>query len=49
MIRQFWDALGWLKANLVWPIPVVMLLGLAFGALVDASFLKPLMLCPPAA
>ena len=44
MDRRFWAALTWLKANLVWSIPVAMLLGLAFGALVNPAFLKPLIL-----
>ena len=44
MDRRFWAALTWLKANLEWSIPVAMLLGLAFGALVNPAFLKPLIL-----
>jgi ACR3 family arsenite transporter len=43
-MKKFWAMLGWLKANLTWSIPVAMLLGLAFGALVDAGFLKSLIL-----
>jgi ACR3 family arsenite transporter len=44
MIRRMWIVLTWLKANLVWSIPVAMLLGLAFGAVVNPAFLKPLIL-----
>jgi ACR3 family arsenite transporter len=44
MNNRFWAALNWLKANLVWTIPIAMLLGLAFGALVNPAFLKPLIL-----
>jgi ACR3 family arsenite efflux pump ArsB len=44
MSNRFWGALSWLKANLVWSIPVAMLLGLAFGAVVNPAFLKPLIL-----
>jgi ACR3 family arsenite efflux pump ArsB len=44
MTTRFWTALTWLKANLVWSIPVAMLLGLAFGALVNPAFLKPFIL-----
>ena len=32
--------LAWLQKHLVWSIPGAMLLGLAFGALVDAGFLR---------
>jgi predicted Na+-dependent transporter len=39
-----WTVLAWLKANLVWTIPVAMLLGLAFGAVVNPAFLKPFVL-----
>ena len=44
MMRRVWAVLTWLKANLVWSIPVAMLLGLAFGAVVNPAFLKPLIL-----
>ncbi len=44
MIKRMWIVLTWLKANLVWSIPVAMLLGLAFGAVVNPAFLKPLIL-----
>ena len=43
-MQRFWAMLGWLKANLTWSIPAAMLLGLIFGALVDAGFLKSLIL-----
>ena len=43
-MNRIWTVLGWLKTNLVWSIPAAMLLGLAFGAVVDASFLKPYIL-----
>ena len=44
MSNRVWAVLAWLKANLVWSIPVAMLLGLAFGAVVNPAFLKPLIL-----
>ena len=44
MTKRFWSALEWLKANLTWSIPAAMLLGLAFGAVVKADFLKALIL-----
>ena len=44
MRNRIWAALAWLKANLVWSIPVAMLLGLAFGAVFNPSFLKPMIL-----
>lgn len=44
MINKMWTVLTWLKANLVWSIPVAMLLGLAFGAVVNPAFLKPFIL-----
>jgi len=44
MIKRFWAVLSWLKANLVWSIPAAMLLGLAFGAVVEPAFLKPFIL-----
>jgi ACR3 family arsenite efflux pump ArsB len=42
--NRIWAILIWLKANLVWSIPVAMLLGLAFGAAVNPAFLKPFIL-----
>ena len=42
MDHPFWKILSKIKANLVWAIPVVMLLGLAFGSLVNPAFLKSL-------
>ena len=44
MSKRVWAVLAWLKANLVWSIPVAMLLGLAFGAAVNPAFLKSLIL-----
>jgi ACR3 family arsenite transporter len=44
MIKRMWIVLTWLKSNLVWSIPVAMLLGLAFGAVANPAFLKPLIL-----
>jgi ACR3 family arsenite efflux pump ArsB len=44
MRNKVWAVLTWLKANLVWSIPVAMLVGLAFGALFDPAFLKPFIL-----
>jgi ACR3 family arsenite efflux pump ArsB len=44
MRNWIWAALAWLKTNLVWSIPVAMLLGLAFGAVFDPAFLKPMIL-----
>ncbi|MFN2167994.1 MAG: hypothetical protein ACK2U9_17265, partial [Anaerolineae bacterium] len=44
MIARFWSVLEWLKANLTWSIPAAMLLGLAFGAVANAGFLKSLIL-----
>jgi ACR3 family arsenite transporter len=44
VIYRIWAGLTWLKANLVWSIPIAMLLGLAFGAVVDPAFLKPFIL-----
>ena len=44
MRNRMWAVLSWLKANLVWSIPVAMLLGLAFGTVVNPAFLKPLIL-----
>ena len=44
MRNRIWAALAWVKANLVWSIPVAMLLGLAFGAVFDPAFLKPMIL-----
>ena len=42
MIKTFWAILSKIKANLVWTIPLSMLLGLAFGSLVNPAFLKVL-------
>ena len=39
-----WRALMWLQKNLIWSIPIAMLLGLGFGYVVDAEFLKSLIL-----
>jgi ACR3 family arsenite transporter len=39
-----WAVLTWLKANLIWSIPVAMLLGLAFGTLTKPVYLKSLIL-----
>jgi ACR3 family arsenite efflux pump ArsB len=44
MRNRIWAALAWLKGNLVWSIPIAMLLGLAFGAVFDPAFLKPMIL-----
>lgn len=44
MIQRMWTVLTWLKANLVWSIPVAMLLGLSFGAVVNPACLKPFIL-----
>lgn len=44
MRNRMWAVLTWLKANLVWSIPVAMLLGLAFGALTKPVYLKSLIL-----
>ena len=41
---RIWAVLIWLKGNLVWSIPAAMLLGLAFGAVVNPAFLKPFIL-----
>jgi ACR3 family arsenite efflux pump ArsB len=44
MTKGFWSVLTWLKANLVWSIPVAMLLGLLFGSVTNPVFLKSLIL-----
>jgi predicted Na+-dependent transporter len=44
MGKRFWAMLAWLKANLVWTIPAAMGLGLVFGSLFQADFLKSLIL-----
>ena len=42
MNKTFWTVLSKIKTNLVWAIPLVMLLGLAFGSLFNPAFLKSL-------
>lgn len=44
MRTRIWATLTWLKTNLIWAIPVAMLLGLAFGALTTPVYLKSLIL-----
>ena len=35
-----WTVIAWLKNNLVWSIPIFMVAGLIFGAIVNPAFLK---------
>lgn len=35
-----WKILSALKQNLVWSVPAFMIVGIIFGALAEASFLK---------
>ena len=37
MRNRIWAVLIWLKADLVWSIPAAMLMGLAYGALVNSA------------
>jgi ACR3 family arsenite efflux pump ArsB len=39
-----WMVIAWLKKNLVWSIPLFMIAGLIFGALLNPAFLKSLII-----